>query len=129
MSAFEEPDAGELALISKWMLELGVPRHLNGYGYLREAIRLTDRDMSLVTSVTKLLYPMVAKEYGVTTSKVERAIRSAVEVSWTRGNCDLFEELFGYSRETSDNHPTNSEYIGRVSDAIRMNSAEEKYTF
>ena len=121
MEACGRTDAEELAHIAAWMLDLGVPRHLNGYEYLREAIRLTNRDMSLVSSVTKLLYPMVAKKYGVTTSKVERAIRSAIEVSWGRGQGELFEELFGYSRQTSENRPTNSEYIVRVADAIRMN--------
>lgn len=121
MEACGRTDAEELAHIAAWMLDLGVPRHLNGYEYLREAIRLTNRDMSLVSSVTKLLYPMVAKKYGVTTSKVERAIRSAIEVSWGRGKVELFEELFGYSRQTSGNRPTNSEYIVRVADAIRMN--------
>lgn len=121
MEACGRTDAEELTHIAAWMLDLGVPRHLNGYEYLREAIRLTDKDMSLVSSVTKLLYPMVAKKYDVTTSKVERAIRSAIEVSWGRGKVELFEELFGYSRETSGNRPTNSEYIVRVADAIRMN--------
>ena len=84
--------------VTKIMLELGVPAHLKGYHYLREAILLSENDMEIVSSVTKLLYPEIAKKFHTTDQKVERAIRNAIEVSWMRGNTDMIEELFGYHR-------------------------------
>ena len=87
--------------ITEAMLDIGVPAHLKGYHYLREAIMLSVKDMELVSSV-------------------ERAIRNAIEVSWTRGNTDTFEELFGYSVEQGKNRPTNSEYISRIADKVRL---------
>ena len=83
--------------VTRIMLDMGIPAHLKGYHYLREAIILSGKDMEAVSSVTKLLYPTVAKRFKTTDQKVERAIRNAIEVSWTRGNVDTFEELFGYS--------------------------------
>ena len=83
--------------ITKIMLDLGVPAHLKGYHYIREAILLSEQDMEVVSSVTKLLYPEIAKTYKTTSQKVERAIRNAIEVSWSRGNTDTMQELFGYS--------------------------------
>ena len=83
--------------ITEIMLDVGVPAHLKGYHYLRDAIMLTGRDMEVVTSVTKLLYPTVARRFKTTDQKVERAIRNAIEVSWTRGNMETFEKMFGYS--------------------------------
>ena len=97
--------------ISAFMLELGIPAHLRGYYYLREAVLLAVSDMELVGSVTKLLYPVIARRYKTTLQRVERAIRNAVEVSWERGNPEVFEDLFGFSRETGAPRPTNSEYI------------------
>lgn len=108
--------------VSEFMLELGIPAHLRGYYYLREAVLLSAADMELVGSVTKLLYPVIAKEYKTTLQRVERAIRNAIEVSWERGNPDVFEELFGYSRLTGSARPTNSEYIARIADKVRMDS-------
>ena len=102
------------------MMEMGVPAHLKGYHYLREAIMLSGRDMETVSSVTKLLYPEVARKYHTTDQKVERAIRNAIEVSWHRGNRSSFIELFGYSEETGKGRPTNSEYIARVADKVRL---------
>lgn len=113
-------EAEKLKIVTNWMLELGVPAHLNGYGYLRDAILVTCHDMESVCSVTKLLYPAVAKRNHVTASKVERSIRNAIEVSWERGKAELFDEIFGYSRITGSLRPTNSEYIGRIADAIRI---------
>ncbi len=107
-------------MVSDFMLELGVPAHLRGYYYLREAVMLSCEDMELVGSVTKLLYPVVAKKYHTTLQRVERAIRNAIEVSWERGNPAVFEELFGYSKEDGSSRPTNSEYIARVADKIRL---------
>ena len=108
--------------VTRIMLDMGIPAHLKGYHYLREAIILSGKDMEAVSSVTKLLYPTVAKRFKTTDQKVERAIRNAIEVSWTRGNIDTFEELFGYSDGISNGtgRPTNSEYIARIADKIRL---------
>lgn len=106
--------------ITEIMLDIGVPAHLKGYHYLRDAILLTGRDMEAVSSVTKLLYPAVAKRFKTTDQKVERAIRNAIEVSWTRGNADTFEEMFGYSAASGKSRPTNSEYIARIADKVRL---------
>ena len=105
------------------MLDMGIPAHLKGYHYLREAILISEQDMETVTSVTKLLYPSIAKRYHTTEQKVERAIRNAIEVSWKRGNARTFEELFGYSSVSGKNRPTNSEYICRLADKIRLDLA------
>ncbi|MCX4340469.1 MAG: sporulation initiation factor Spo0A C-terminal domain-containing protein [Lachnospiraceae bacterium] len=107
-------------MISDFMLELGIPAHLRGYQFLRSALEMCVEDMELVGSVTKLLYPDLAKHYQTTDTKVERAIRNAIEVSWDRGNGDLFEELFGYSNSPEYTRPTNSEYIAVVADHIRL---------
>lgn len=106
--------------ITSIMLDIGVPAHLKGYHYLRDAILLSGRDMDVVSSVTKLLYPTIAKHFKTTDQKVERAIRNAIEVSWTRGNADTFERLFGYSIDSGKGRPTNSEYIARIADEVRL---------
>lgn len=106
--------------ITRIMLDLGVPAHLKGYHFIREAILISVGDMEVVSSVTKLLYPEIARIYKTTSQKVERAIRNAIEVSWTRGNTDTMEELFGYSTASGKGRPTNSEYIARIADKIRL---------
>jgi two-component system response regulator (stage 0 sporulation protein A) len=106
--------------ITKIMLDLGVPAHLKGYHFIREAILISEDDMEVVSSVTKLLYPEIARIYKTTSQKVERAIRNAIEVSWTRGNTETMEELFGYSAASGKGRPTNSEYIARIADKIRL---------
>ena len=106
--------------ISDFMLELGIPAHLRGYQFLRSAVGMCVEDMELVGSVTKLLYPDLAKMYQTTDTKIERATRNAIEVSWERGNSDLFEELFGYANTVEYTRPTNSEYIAVVADYIRL---------
>ena len=106
--------------ISRFMLELGIPAHLRGYQFLRSAVLMCVQDMELVGSVTKLLYPDLARMYGTTAQKIERAIRNAIEVSWERGNSDIFEELFGYRNTSEYSRPTNSEYIATVADYIRL---------
>ena len=106
--------------VTNIMLDIGVPAHLRGYHYLREAIILSGRDMEVVSSVTKLLYPAIAKRFKTTDQKVERAIRNAIEVSWTRGNLETFEEMFGYSALSGRTRPTNSEYIARIADKVRL---------
>ena len=109
--------------VTQIMLDMGIPAHLKGYHYLREAILISEQDMETVTSVTKLLYPSIAKRYHTTEQKVERAIRNAIEVSWQRGNASIFEELFGYSSLNGRQRPTNSEYIFRLADKIRLDIA------
>ena len=106
--------------ISRFMLELGIPAHLRGYQFLRSAVLMCVQDMELVGSVTKLLYPDLARMYGTTAQKIERAIRNAIEVSWERGNSDIIEELFGYRNTSEYSRPTNSEYIATVADYIRL---------
>lgn len=106
--------------ITNVMLDVGVPAHLRGYHYLREAILLSGRDMEAVSSVTKLLYPTIARRFRTTGQKVERAIRNAIEVSWSRGNDETLVNIFGYSSSSGKSRPTNSEYIARIADKIRL---------
>lgn len=106
--------------ITDIMLDIGVPAHLKGYHYLRDAILLSGRDMEVVSSVTKLLYPAIARRFKTTDQKVERAIRNAIEVSWSRGNMETFEKMFGYSASSGRARPTNSEYIARIADKVRL---------
>lgn len=106
--------------ITEIMLDIGVPAHLKGYYYLRDAIMMTGRDVEVVTSVTKLMYPVIARHFKTTDQKVERAIRNAIEVSWARGNTQTFARLFGYSVQDGKTRPTNSEYIARIADKIRL---------
>ena len=106
--------------ITEIMLDIGVPAHLRGYHYLRDAILLSGRDMEVVSSVTKLLYPTIARHFRTTDQKVERAIRNAIEVSWNRGNVETFEKMFGYSVLSGRTRPTNSEYIARIADKVRL---------
>ena len=106
--------------ITDIMLDIGVPAHLKGYHYLLDAILLTGRNMEVVTSVTKLLYPTIARRFKTTDQKVERAIRNAIEVSWSRGNVETFEKVFGYSALSGRPRPTNSEYIARIADKVRL---------
>ena len=118
---YERADVVELEkYITDIMLDMGVPAHLKGYRYLRMAIMMAKEDMEVVGSVTKLLYPEIAKKFNTTEQKVERAIRNAIEVSWLRGNVETFEEMFGYSVQTGQNRPTNSEYIAQIADKVNL---------
>ena len=99
---------------------IGVPAHIKGYQYLRTAIMMTIEDNDLINAVTKVLYPAVAKKYQTTSSRVERAIRHAIEVAWDRGNPDVLNELFGYTIQGSKGKPTNSEFIALIADKIRL---------
>ena len=110
--------------VAQIMEYVGIPPHLKGYHYLREAILLAEQDMKTITSVTKFLYPPIAKRYHTTEQKVERSIRNAIEISWIRGNTNAFEDLFGYSSVSGRQRPTNSEYIFRLTDKIRLYDAE-----
>ena len=100
--------------------EIGVPAHIKGYQYLREAIILSINDMDMLNSITKILYPSIAKKYQTTASRVERAIRHAVEVAWSRGKMDTIDALFGYTINTGKGKPTNSEFIALIADKIRL---------
>lgn len=100
--------------------QMGVPAHLNGYYYLRSAIVISLEENVAVSSVTKLLYPTIAREYVTTEQKVERGIRNAIEVAWKNGNPDFFQEEFGYNKDSGRERPSNSECIARIVDHIRM---------
>lgn len=102
------------------MLEMGVPAHLKGYHFIRYAVGMTINDMKVVGSVTKLLYPEIAKRYNTTDGKVERAIRNAIEIAWGRGNLRTFENLFGYCPNSGQGRPTNSEFIAAMADEILL---------
>lgn len=100
--------------------EIGVPAHIKGYQYLREAIIMSVVDMEMLNSITKILYPGIAKKYQTTPSRVERAIRHAIEVAWSRGKMDTIDELFGYTIHNGKGKPTNSEFIALIADKIRL---------
>lgn len=100
--------------------DIGVPAHIKGYQYLREAILMSIDDMDMLNSVTKVLYPEVAKKYQTTSSRVERAIRHAIEVAWNRGKLETIEEMFGYTVNQGKGKPTNSEFIALITDNIRL---------
>ncbi len=100
--------------------EVGVPAHIKGYQYVREAIMITVEDMDVINSVTKVLYPEVAKRFHTTSSRVERAIRHAIEVAWDRGDLETLQRFFGYTVSNVKGKPTNSEFIAMISDRIRL---------
>lgn len=100
--------------------EIGVPAHIKGYQYLRDAIIMSVNDMDMLNSITKILYPTIAKMHQTTPSRVERAIRHAIEVAWSRGKMDTIDELFGYTVSTGKGKPTNSEFIALIADKIRL---------
>lgn len=100
--------------------EIGVPAHIKGYMYLREAITMVVNDMELLLAVTKELYPSIAKKYNTTASRVERAIRHAIEVAWGRGQVDAINKLFGYTVHNEKGKPTNSEFIAIIADKLRL---------
>lgn len=100
--------------------EVGVPAHIKGYQYLRDAIIMSVNDMEMLNSITKILYPTIAKRHQTTPSRVERAIRHAIEVAWSRGKMDTIDELFGYTVNNGKGKPTNSEFIALIADKIRL---------
>ena len=100
--------------------ETGVPDHIKGYQYLREAIIITIHDMDVINAVTKVLYPAVAKKYGTTPSRVERAIRHAIEVAWDRGDLETLQRFFGYTVSNIKGKPTNSEFIAMIADCLSL---------
>ena len=100
--------------------QIGVPAHIKGYQYLREAIIMTINDMESINAITKVLYPSVAKKFHTTSSRVERAIRHAIEVAWDRGDVDVLQEYFGFTVSGTKGKPTNSEFISMVADKLRL---------
>ena len=107
-------------MITEIIHEIGVPAHIKGYPYLREAIILSVKNSEIINSVTKLLYPTVAKNHNTTASRVERAIRHAIEVAWDRGDIDVLNSYFGYTIQNDRGKPTNSEFIAMISDKLRL---------
>ncbi len=108
------------ALVTNVIHEVGVPAHIKGYQYLREAIILVINDIDVINQITKSLYPQIAQKFGTTPSRVERAIRHAIEVAWGRGEQDVVENIFGYTVSASKGKPTNSEFIAMIADKLRL---------
>ena len=106
--------------VTNMLHEIGIPAHIKGYHYLRDAIIMSVKDMDVLNAITKILYPTVAKKYQTTSSRVERAIRHAIEVAWSRGKLDTLDELFGYTVSTGKGKPTNSEFIALIADTIQL---------
>ena len=107
-------------VVSQIMHQIGVPAHIRGYQYLREAIILSVNNSEMISSVTKILYPTVAKTFKTTPSRVERAIRHAIEVAWDRGDVDVLSSYFGYTIQNERGKPTNSEFIAMISDNLKL---------
>jgi two-component system response regulator (stage 0 sporulation protein A) len=108
------------ALVTDFIHELGVPAHIKGYQYVRTAIMMVVENMELLNYITKQLYPVIAKKYSTTSSRVERAIRHSIEVAWSRGRPETMNQIFGYTIDTGKGKPTNSEFIAMVADRIRL---------
>lgn len=106
--------------VTNMLHEIGIPAHIKGYHYLRDAIMMAVEDMDVLNAITKVLYPTVAKKYQTTSSRVERAIRHAIEVAWSRGKLDTLDELFGYTVSNGKGKPTNSEFIALIADTIQL---------
>lgn len=120
-SSYTKPKKPDLdTSITHIIHEVGVPAHIKGYLYLREAITMVYNDLELLGSITKVLYPDIATKYNTTASRVERAIRHAIEVAWNRGNIDAISSLFGYTISSTKAKPTNSEFIAMVADRLRL---------
>ena len=123
---FESPSAPERKsytlknTVTSVIHEIGVPAHIKGYQYLREAIIIAVNDMEVINAVTKVLYPEVAKRFGTTPSRVERAIRHAIEVAWDRGDLETLQKYFGYTVSNTKGKPTNSEFIAMIADRLML---------
>ena len=119
-SVTRRQDADLEAVVTDIIHEIGVPAHIKGYQYLREAIILTIKDMDMINAVTKVLYPEVAKKFNTTPSRVERAIRHAIEVAWDRGDIETLQKFFGYTVSNIKGKPTNSEFIAMIADCLSL---------
>lgn len=116
----EEEEINLESQVTEIIREIGIPAHIKGYQYIREAICMTVDDPDMLNFITKLLYPTIAKKYKTTSSSVERAIRHAIEVAWSRGRMDVIQEVFGYTIHAGKGKPTNSEFIALIADKIRL---------
>ena len=125
-SAVRNEDAELESMVTEIIHEIGVPAHIKGYQYLREAIILTIRDMDMINAVTKVLYPEVAKRFGTTPSRVERAIRHAIEVAWDRGDIEVLQKYFGYTVSNIKGKPTNSEFIAMIADSLTLQQKQAR---
>ena len=112
------------AMVTAVIHEIGVPAHIKGYQYLREAIKLAVNDMEVINAITKVLYPQVAKTFSTTPSRVERAIRHAIEVAWDRGDLEVLQRFFGYTVSNTKGKPTNSEFIALIADRLQLQLRE-----
>ena len=108
------------AMVTSMIHEIGVPAHIKGYQYLREAIMIAVNDMDVINAITKVLYPQVAKTFATTPSRVERAIRHAIEVAWDRGDLETLQRFFGYTVSNTKGKPTNSEFIALIADKLQL---------
>ena len=125
-TAEEKPVVHDLEQdVTNMIHDIGVPAHIKGYQYLREAIMMSVNDPTMISSITKLLYPTIAKRFQTTPSRVERAIRHAIEVAWSRGRMETLDTLFGYTINTGKGKPTNSEFIALIADKIRLKYREK----
>lgn len=106
--------------VTEIIREIGIPAHIKGYQYIREGIIMSINDMNMLNFITKLLYPSIAKKYKTTSSSVERAIRHAIEVAWSRGKIEVIEDMFGYTVSAGKGKPTNSEFIALIADKLRI---------
>ena len=113
-------DASIESMVTSIIHEIGVPAHIKGYQYLREAIIIATQDMDVINAITKVLYPQVAKTFQTTPSRVERAIRHAIEVAWDRGDLDTLQRFFGYTVSNTKGKPTNSEFIALIADKLQL---------
>ncbi len=113
------------AMVTDIIHEIGVPAHIKGYQYLREAIILTINDMDVINAVTKVLYPEVARKFNTTPSRVERAIRHAIEVAWDRGDIEVLQKFFGYTVSNIKGKPTNSEFIAMIADCLSLRRKQQ----
>lgn len=116
----KQPEYNIETMVTNIIHEIGVPAHIKGYQYLREAIMIAVDDMDVINAITKVLYPQVAKTFGTTPSRVERAIRHAIEVAWDRGDLDTLQRFFGYTVSNTKGKPTNSEFIALIADKLQL---------
>lgn len=114
------PEENLESYVTNMLHEIGIPAHIKGYHYLRDSIMMAVEDMDVLNAITKVLYPTVAKRHQTTASRVERAIRHAIEVAWSRGKLDTLDELFGYTVSNGKGKPTNSEFIALIADTIQL---------
>jgi two-component system response regulator (stage 0 sporulation protein A) len=114
------------SMVTEIIHEIGVPAHIKGYQYLREAIILAINDMDIINAVTKVLYPTVARKFSTTPSRVERAIRHAIEVAWDRGDLETLQKFFGYTVSNIKGKPTNSEFIAMIADRLSLQRRESR---